>query len=489
MTQTLTELAYLVAAILFIIGMKRLQSPTTARGGNQLAAVGMLIAVVATLFLHRILTPAEMLIGLVIGGIIGAVMARKVAMTGMPEMVAALNGFGGLASALVALAEVLRYIIGSSGGSVVVEAAQATPAMAAFDETLAITIALSVLIGMVTFSGSFVAFGKLGEYISGNPVSFPGMRVLSILLMLGTVVAAGIMVWGAAEYPATAEPVIWAIVLLSIFALALGVLIVIPIGGADMPVVVALLNSYSGLAAAATGFVLDNTALIVSGALVGASGLILSKIMCVAMNRSLANVLLGGFGGDSGAAGDGMGATAEGLSVNSTSAEDVAIMLAYAEKVIIVPGYGMAVAQAQHQVRELSDILSSRGVTVKFAIHPVAGRMPGHMNVLLAEANVPYDQLFEMDEINSEFETTDVSLVIGANDVVNPAARSDKSSPIYGMPILNVDRSRTTIVLKRSMRPGYAGIENMLFYNSNTQMLFGDAKKSLTELISAVKSA
>ena len=486
MVQTLIELSYLVAAILFIVGMKRLQSPTTARGGNQLAAVGMLLAVVATLFLHRILTPVEMLAGLVIGTALGAFMARKVEMTGMPELVAAFNGFGGLASALVAATEIARYVVDDGGSSVVMPAAQAAAA-GVLEPGLVITIALSVLIGMVTFSGSFIAFGKLGEYISGNPIFFPGMRTLSIVAALGAIVACIIMVVGAPEIGIDSDAVVLSLVALFVLSLILGVLLVIPIGGADMPVVVALLNSYSGLAAAATGFVLDNTALIVSGALVGASGLILTKIMCDAMNRSIINVLLGGFGGDSGEAAAGM--TAEGLSVNSSGPEDVAIMLAYADKVIIVPGYGMAVAQAQHQVRELSDMLHDRGVTVKFAIHPVAGRMPGHMNVLLAEANVPYDQLFEMDEINGEFETADVSLVIGANDVVNPAARTDKSSPIYGMPILNVDRSRTVVVMKRSMRPGYAGIENLLFYNSNTQMLFGDAKASLTELIAAIKSA
>ena len=488
MRATVIELAYLAAAVLFIMGMKRLQSPTTARAGNQTAAAGMLVAVVATLFLYDILTPVEMLLGLVIGGAIGAILARRVEMTGMPELVAAFNGFGGLASALVATAEVARYFVGSDGSSIVVHAAQSGVAVGLFDVTTAITIVISVLIGMITFSGSFVAFGKLGGHVSGNPMSFPGMRVLSILIVAGALVAAGIMIWGAGTFPDEPSAVIWGVAALSGFALALGILLVIPIGGADMPVVVALLNSYSGLAAAATGFVLDNTALIVSGALVGASGLILTKIMCEAMNRSLVNVLLGGFGGDSaGAASDVEGLT-EGMSVNETSVEDVAILLTYASKVIIVPGYGMAVAQAQHQVRELADMLQQRGVTVKFAIHPVAGRMPGHMNVLLAEANVPYDELYEMDEINSEFATTEVTLVIGANDVVNPAARNDTNSPIYGMPILNADASDTVIVLKRSMRPGYSGIENMLFYNDNTRMLFGDAKASLSELASAVKA-
>ena len=484
---TLIELAYLGAAILFIIGMKRLQSPATARVGNQLAATGMLLAVVATLFLHRILTPIEMVAGVVIGAGIGAVLARRVEMTGMPELVAVFNGFGGLASALVAGAEVARYLIGADGTSIITSVLQTGQVVADFDATTAITISLSVLIGMITFSGSFVAFGKLGGHISGNPISFPGMRALTILAVLGAIGAAVYMVIGAADFPAETEAVITGVVGLSALALLLGILLVIPIGGADMPVVVALLNSYSGLAAAATGFVLDNTALIVSGALVGASGLILTKIMCDAMNRSLLNVLLGGFGGDADVGADVEGGRTD-MSVSETSVEDVAILLTYANKVVIVPGYGMAVAQAQHQVRELSDMLQERGVTVKYAIHPVAGRMPGHMNVLLAEANVPYDQLFEMDEINSDFNSTDVSLVIGANDVVNPAARTDKSSPIFGMPILNVDDSSTVVVLKRSLRPGYSGIENMLFYNENTRMLFGDAKDSLTGLVASVKS-
>ena len=488
MLSTVIELAYLAAAVLFIVGMKRLQSPKTARAGNQMAAVGMLVAIVATLFLHRILTPAEMVLGLVIGGGIGVLLARRVEMTGMPELVAAFNGFGGIASALVAAAEVARYVAGADASSIVVAAAQTPPTLAPFDAVTAVTVALSVLIGAITFSGSFVAFGKLGGHISGNPVSFPGMRLLTVLVIVGSLVAGGFMVWGAEAFPVEPDPVIWGVVALSALALILGILLVIPIGGADMPVVVALLNSYSGLAAAATGFVLDNTALIVSGALVGASGLILTKIMCEAMNRSLVNVLMGGFGGDSGGTDGAMEGLPEGMSVQSSSVDDVAIMLAYASKVIVVPGYGMAVAQAQHAVRELSDLLQEKGVTVKYAIHPVAGRMPGHMNVLLAEANVPYDELYEMDEINSEFSTTDVSLVIGANDVVNPAARSDKNSPIFGMPILNVDESDTVVVLKRSMRPGYSGIENRLFYNSNTRMLFGDAKDSITGLVSAVKT-
>ena len=464
MSTDVINLAYLLAAVLFIVGLKRLQSPATARGGNQLAALGMLVAVVATLFLKEILSPLELIAGLAAGGLIGLILARRIRMTAMPELVAAFNGFGGMASALVATAEVMS----ADGWSAI----------------LAITV--SVVIGMVTFSGSFIAFGKLSGRISGNPVRFSGHHVLMILMVLASIAA---MVWamaGPSSLSVGLAPSTFGVLVLTAFSLGLGILLVLPIGGADMPVVVALLNSFSGLAAAATGFVLGNTALIVSGALVGASGLILTNIMCVAMNRSLLNVLIGGFGQESDSSAIEPG-PADGRPVISTSPADTAILLGYAERVVIVPGYGLAVAQAQHQVRELADLLQQRGVEVKYAIHPVAGRMPGHMNVLLAEANVPYDQLFEMDDINREFSATDVTLVIGANDVVNPAARHDQASPIYGMPILNVDESRTAIVLKRSMRPGYAGIQNELFFAANTRMLFGDAKDSVVALIAEVK--
>ena len=469
----LINIAYLVAASLFILGLKRQQTPATARGGNRMAASGMLLAVVVTLLAEQIITPGAMIGGLVVGGIIGAVLARRVEMTGMPELVAAFNGFGGLASTLVAGAELARYLVVEEPGP--------------FGAGTAVTLALSILIGTVTFSGSFVAFGKLSGKVSGNPVSFPGMRVVSLAVVLGVVAMVVVMVLDAGAFPEEAGLVVTAALVLAALSLVLGVLLVIPIGGADMPVVVALLNSYSGLAAAATGFVLDNVVLIVSGTLVGAAGLILTRIMCEAMNRSLTNVLLGGFGGDAVAEAEPAADTA-GRTINETSAEDVAIMLAYADQVIVVPGYGMAVAQAQHQVRELADLLEGKGVRVKYAIHPVAGRMPGHMNVLLAEANVSYDVLYEMDEVNGDFDTTDVTLVIGANDVVNPAARTDQSSPIYGMPILNVDHSQNVIVLKRSMRPGYSGVENALFFNPNTRMLFGDAKASISKLVSEVKA-
>ncbi len=474
MVTTLITLAYLLAASLFIVGLKRLSSPRTARTGNRLAALGMLVAVVATLFQQQILSPVEMLAGLVVGGAIGLWLARTVEMTQMPELVATFNGFGGGASALVAAAEVARYSAG--------EVAPGEP----FTAVLAITIVLSVLIGTVTFSGSFVAFGKLSGKVSGAPVNFPGMRLLSIGIALGVLVAAGIVIAGAPDFALTDAPVRNGLIAVGVLAFFLGILLVVPIGGADMPVVVALLNSYSGIAASMAGFVLDNYALIIAGALVGASGLILTRIMCDAMNRSLTNVLLGGFGG-----GDDQPESqlsTEGLSVRSTSADDAAILMSYAQKVIIVPGYGLAVAQAQHDVREMADLLQAQGVEVMYAIHPVAGRMPGHMNVLLAEANVPYDQLFDMDEVNAHFETADVALVVGANDVVNPAARSDPGSPIYGMPILNVDRARNAIVLKRSMRPGYAGVDNLLFYQDNTQMLFGDAKDSVAAVVSELKS-
>ncbi|HEV2149677.1 MAG TPA: NAD(P)(+) transhydrogenase (Re/Si-specific) subunit beta [Longimicrobiaceae bacterium] len=484
--QSAITLAYLVAAVLFILGMKRMNSPGTARSGNQLSSVGMLIAVVATLLQGRILAPWMIVAGLALGAAIGAALALRVQMTSMPEMVAALNGFGGGASVLVAVAEVARYLNAQAEGADA--AAFARHGLEPLGATTTVTVLLSVLIGSVTFSGSFVAFGKLNGKVSGNPIFFPGMRAVTALLALGALAAAAYPLVSLGGAAFDAEPLWAAAWILVAVALVLGVLLVIPIGGADMPVVVSLLNSYSGLAAASTGFVLRNYALIVSGALVGAAGLILTKIMCDAMNRSLLNVLLGGFGTGGGEAAAGGGGTAVSGSVRSTTPDDAAVLLAYADRVVIVPGYGLAVAQAQHAVRELADLLQARGVGVSYAIHPVAGRMPGHMNVLLAEANVPYDQLYDMEEINDQFERTDVALVIGANDVVNPAARNDPASPIHGMPILNVDQARSAIVMKRSMAAGYAGVENELFYLPNTQMLFGDAKKSLERLVSEVKA-
>ena len=474
MKTAIIDLAYLLSAVLFVFGLKRMQSPVTAQRGNQLASAGMLVAVVATLFLYEVLSWPMIIAGVVVGGAIGVVLARTVEMTSMPELVAVFNGFGGLASALVAGAEIAQY----AGGSEI--------ALSAFSPVTAITIGLSVLIGTVTFSGSIVANGKLSGWVSGNPLSFPGLRVLTALLLLGSVGAIVFMAMRSGTFPGTIEPVLYAVMGLGAAAIVLGVFLVIPIGGADMPVVVALLNSYSGLAAAATGFVLNNTALIVSGTLVGAAGLILTVIMCDAMNRSLANVMLGGFGGDD-SGGSGVDVP-EGKTVNETSPDDTAILMSYAEKVVIVPGYGLAVAQAQHEVREMAQLLEEQGIEVKYAIHPVAGRMPGHMNVLLAEANVPYERLYEMDEINPEFPTTDVALVIGANDVVNPAARDDEGSPIYGMPILNVDEAQTCVIIKRSLSPGYSGVPNNLFYNDNTKMLFSDAKEAVAEIVDEIKA-
>jgi len=459
--KALIDVAYLVAATLFIFGIKRLASPATARSGNVLGAVGMLIAVLATLLDREIVGFSAILGGLVVGGAIGVAMARLVKMTAMPQMVAVLNGFGGGASALVAIDEYLRYANGAITPGVDVK----------------ITIILSVVIGAVTLTGSAIAFAKLQELMTGRAVTYPLQKTGNALIFLGIVALSVITVAG--------EPNATAFGVLTLLALILGVLLVIPIGGADMPVVISLLNSYSGVAAAATGFVLYNYVLIVAGALVGASGIILTQIMCKAMNRSLTNVVFGAFGAEQ----EGGAAATAGASgqVQEITAEDTAILLSYASSVIIVPGYGLAVAQAQHQVRDLANELEARGISVRYAIHPVAGRMPGHMNVLLAEANVPYDRLYEMERINSDFARTDVALVIGANDVVNPAARSNPNSPIYGMPILDVDKARTVIVLKRSMNPGFAGIENELFYQENTRMLFGDARKSLEALVQELK--
>jgi NAD(P) transhydrogenase subunit beta len=383
-------------------------------------------------------------------------------MTAMPEMVALLNGFGGAASALVASAEYIRYM--TLGEPV----------------NVTVTIQLSVLIGTVTFSGSLVAFGKLREIVTGTAVTYPLQKTLNAILFAGTI---GLVIWLSMEFPLP-----YVILILAGVGLLLGVLSVIPIGGADMPVVIALLNSYSGLAASMTGFVINNHGLIISGALVGASGLILTAIMCKAMNRSLANVLFGAFGAgaETGSSVIVAGQKIE-QPIKQITADDAAMLMAYGKQVVIVPGYGLAVAQAQHEVREMAELLEKRGVTVKYGIHPVAGRMPGHMNVLLAEANVPYDELYDMDDINPDFEQTDVALVIGANDVVNPAARSNPESPLYGMPIMDVDKARSCIVMKRSMRPGFAGVENELFYATVTSMLFGDAKDSLKQLISEIK--
>jgi NAD(P) transhydrogenase subunit beta len=452
--------AYIVSALLFGLGLKLLSSPVTARRGNLLSALGMLLAIVVTLLNRNVIDYRFILVGIIIGSIIGVLAARLVAMTAMPEMVALLNGFGGIASLLVGWAE---YNSNLSPG--------------AFTAT---TIFLTVLIGGVTFSGSVVAWAKLKEFWIGNfgiskALVFRGQQLFNSALLLGILVSGGwFLTDTAAGYPAF-------LVVIGL-AFLLGIMAVIPIGGADMPVVISLLNSYSGMAACAAGFVIQNNILIVAGSLVGASGIILTNIMCKAMNRSLANVLFSGFGSVITTA-----TGAEQGEVKPVSVEDAYYLLEAASSVAFVPGYGLAVAQAQHAVRELSDLLEKNGCEVRFAVHPVAGRMPGHMNVLLAEADVPYDQLVEMEDINPIIETVDVCVVVGANDVVNPAAREDESSPIYGMPIIEVDRSRTVIIMKRSMATGFAGIQNPLFFRDNTRMLFGDAKSSLQGLVSEFK--
>ncbi len=463
----LIDLAYLVAGVLFILGLKGLTHPRTAVRGNLLGALGMLVAIVATLCATEVLSFTFIIVGLIIGGLIGAVLAIKVQMTQMPQLVALFNGFGGGGSVLVAGADLFK-------STELTNAAELAPTA-----TELIAVAASGLIGAVTFWGSLVAYSKLQELWFRKPVFFPAQQPLNMLLAVAAIVLGA---WGVLS-PEHASLAYWSLVLVSS---VLGVLLVIPIGGADMPVVIALLNSYSGLAAAATGFVLGNNVLIVAGSLVGASGIILTQIMCKAMNRSLGNVLFGVMGptGETASADDVYAGR-----VKSTSPEEVAMLYETARRAVIVPGYGMAVAQAQHAVRDLANLLQSRGVEVEFAIHPVAGRMPGHMNVLLAEANVPYEQLKEMDEINSTFAQTDVVLVIGANDVVNPLARTDPTSPIAGMPILNVDEARTVVVVKRSLSPGFAGIPNPLFAADNCLMLFGDGKKVILELIAALKEA
>jgi NAD(P) transhydrogenase subunit beta len=437
-------------------------SPSTARSGNRLAAIGMALALVATLLDHQIVSYWTIAIGTLIGGVMGVYFARTVQMTAMPQMVALFNGMGGGTAALVSVAEFLRLT-------------RAGESIGIGEST---SIVLGTIIGAISFTGSIIAFGKLQEILPGRPLQFPLQRAINALILL-SVFALGIVVVAGGGSTA-----LWA---LFAAALVLGAMFVLPIGGGDMPVVISILNSLTGLAAALTGFVLHNQMLVVAGVLVGASGTLLTLLMSRAMNRSVGNVLFGAFGAASSDAAS--ASTAVGRTVRQTTPEDTAIALAYARSVVIVPGYGLAVAEAQHTVRELATDLEKRGVDVKYAIHPVAGRMPGHMNVLLAEANVPYDQLLEMDQVNGEFPQTDVVLVVGANDVVNPAARDDPSSPIYGMPILDVDRARNVIVLKRSMGHGFAGIDNALFYNDNTRMLFGDARQSLTQVGQALKTA
>jgi proton-translocating NAD(P)+ transhydrogenase subunit beta len=456
-----SNLLYLITIVTFILALRFLSSPAHARRGNQIGAVGMLIAVAVTWVKVGTMSWWALAIAMAIGGGFGAVAARRVKMTAMPQMVALFNGVGGGAAALIALAELHRIL--------------PEPGRTHFDISTA--IALSGLIGAISFAGSMVAFAKLQELIKGRPITYPGQKVGNLAL-LGACVALGAALAVGVQH----EWLLWATVG---GGAAFGVLFVLPIGGADMPVVISLLNAFTGLAVAVGGFELENNLLIVSGMLVGASGTLLTMMMGKAMNRSIANVIFGAFGQVTAEAA--AVAAGDGGTVRSASAEDVAVMLAYAHKVVFVPGYGLAVAQAQHDVRQLADLLEAKGVEVSYAIHPVAGRMPGHMNVLLAEANVPYPQLKEMDEANPEFSRTDVAMVVGANDVVNPDARNNQTSPIFGMPILDVDDSQTVVVLKRSMNPGFAGIENPLFYNPKTVMLFGDAKESITKLIQDVK--
>jgi len=462
LSREVTNLLYLVTIVTFILALRFLSNPATARRGNQIGAVGMLVAIVVTFLQKSVDSYWEIILGMIVGGTFGAVAARKVRMTAMPQMVALFNGVGGGAAALISLAEFHRL----------------APEPGGLQADISTAIMLSAIIGSISFSGSMVAFAKLQELVRGRPIVFPLQKTVNALLF-GAVLAAGIAIAVGSEQ----QWLMWAVLAgASLF----GVLFVLPIGGADMPVVISLLNAFTGLAAAATGFELENNVLIVSGMLVGASGTLLTIMMGKAMNRSIANVLFGAFGqiAPSAAA---AGASTNGGQVRSATTDDVAVMLGYAHKVVFVPGYGMAVAQAQHDVRALADLLESRGVEVSYAIHPVAGRMPGHMNVLLAEANVPYPQLKEMEDANAEFPRTDVALVIGANDVVNPDARNNAGSPIYGMPILNVDNAQAVVVLKRSMNPGFAGIENPLFLNPKTVMLFGDAKDSIEKLAGAVK--
>ena len=465
-------IAYLVAASLFVLGLKRQQRVRTAESGNLLSALGMLVSVVATLVAIGKVNWPMVIGGMALGGLIGLVSAQKVPMTAMPQMVAVFNGFGGGASALVALVQSHLATASDHGDAV----ARLTTLLGA---DAAVTVVLSVIIGGVTFSGSMVAFAKLQDLIRSDPILLPARHVILVLVGLVTLAAGALL---AGLELGVSQMDLLGFVLLGL-SLVLGVLLVIPIGGADMPVVISLLNSYSGLAAAMTGFVLHNNLLIITGALVGASGLILTNIMCKAMNRSLANVMFGGFGAESAK----KSGADEYTNIKSTTPDEAAIILENASSVVFVPGYGLAVAQAQHALAELGKLLKSKGISVKYAIHPVAGRMPGHMNVLLAEANVPYEELVEMDQINPEFKNTDVVVVVGANDVVNPAANDEPGSPIYGMPILNVHEAKTVIVIKRSLSPGFAKIPNKLFDAPNTLMLFSDAKNALTQIVDEFK--
>lgn len=453
-------IAYLVSAILFILSLKGLTHPSTARRGNYMAMAGMAIAIGATLLGSEIHSYGFIIAGVVAGGLIGGVLAARIQMTAMPQLVAALHSFVGMAAVLVAIGTFMNK-----------------QAAGTLNAVLMGELSTGIIIGAITFTGSVIAFGKLQGIISGKPVKFAGQHYLNAAIAIATI-ALGV------HFAMTGS--VWSLAAMTVLALVIGITLIIPIGGADMPVIVSMLNSYSGWAAAATGFTLGNNLLIIVGALVGFSGAILSFIMCRAMNRSIINVVFGGFGSESGG-GDSAAASAHEKGVKSASVEDAVYWMEDANRVIIVPGYGMAVAQAQHALKELMELLEARDVEVKFGVHPVAGRMPGHMNVLLAEADIPYDHVLEMDEINSEFPSTDVVLVVGANDVVNPAAKSDSSSPIYGMPILEAGKARQVYFLKRSMRPGYSGVDNLLFYQDNCSLVFGDAKETIEGMVSALK--
>jgi H+-translocating NAD(P) transhydrogenase subunit beta len=473
MNANLAAIAYLISGVLFILALRGLSSPETSRRGNRFGMIGMAIAiatVLLTLWGQQALDPITLgliVVGVAIGGSVGAVIARRVPMTAMPQLVAAFHSLVGLSACLVAVAAIYTpsaYGIGLPDGSVRLESL--------------IELSVGVAIGAVTFTGSLIAFAKLNGNMSGAPIILPARHLLNIAIAVAVVALIVVLVVSGGQAK-------WAFWIVFGLALLAGITLIIPIGGADMPVVISMLNSYSGWAAAALGFTLENTTLIITGALVGSSGAILSYIMCKGMNRSFVSVILGGFGGDAAGAAGG-GAAKETRPVKQGSADDAAFIMKNASKVIIVPGYGMAVAQAQHALREMADTLKKEGVEIKYAIHPVAGRMPGHMNVLLAEANVPYDEVFELEDINSEFATADVAFVIGANDVTNPAAKTDPASPIFGMPILEVEKARTVLFVKRSLGSGYAGVENELFFHDNTMMLFGDAKKMVEGIIKAL---
>jgi len=480
MNSIIVDLFYLLSALLFVLGIKGLTRPKTAIRGNMLAACGMLLAVVVTLLDRNVISYGLIALGIALGSGIGLLMAKKVQMTAMPQMVALLNGFGGGASLGVAAAS---YISGMTAAPLIAAGAAGSAQPAALIVAHSATT-LAVLIGAVTLSGSAIAFAKLQEILPGQPMGFSGMKFINLALLMVALVSGYSLISGGAAASGM-EAAVFAVLVAT--ALILGVTLVMPIGGADMPVVIALLNSYSGIAAAAAGFITGNTVLIVSGALVGASGIILTRIMCVAMNRSLLNVLFGSMAEGSGEVMDADEVYAG--KVKSSSPEEVGMILDDARRVVIVPGFGLAMAQAQHAVRDLADTLESKGVEVAYAIHPVAGRMPGHMNVLLAEAEVSYEQMSTMEQANPTFGKTDVAIVIGANDVTNPMAREDKGSPIYGMPMLDVDKAKTVIVVKRSLSPGFAGLPNPLFANDNTLMLFGDGKKAIMDLTAAVNEA